>query len=56
MILHVTCLNIILNIMRGKFALVVFAVGHLLQLSLVTTSPRLPYDDNAHIVYFQRSD
>ena len=26
-----------------SFALVVFAVGHLLQLALVTTSPSLPY-------------
>ena len=26
-----------------RFALVVFAVGHLLQLALVTTSPSLPY-------------
>ena len=46
-ILHLTCLNVILNILSYQsaetFALVVFAVGHLLPLALVTTSPDLPY-------------
>ena len=44
--LHVACLNVILNIGAyyhrvDKFVLVVFAVGPLLQLALVTTSPML---------------
>ena len=42
-ILHLTCLNVILNIGPTTIVLVVFAVGHLLQLALVTTSPSLPY-------------
>ena len=45
--LHVACLNVILNIYYhrvDKFVLVVFAVGPLLQLALVTTSPG-PYVD-----------
>ena len=49
----------ILNIMWETLASVVLAVGHRLQLSLVrpsTTSRSLPYDHNAHIVYFPRSD
>ena len=33
-----------------SFALVVFYVGHLLQLALVTTSPSLPYWTNARKV------
>ena len=39
MILHLSCLNVILNIMPSceTFALVGFAVGHMLQLALVTT-------------------
>ena len=48
MILHLTCLNVILNILPScgniNFALVVFAVGPLLQLALVTTSPSLPVE------------
>ena len=48
MILHLACLNVILNILQlyhraETFALVVFAVGHLLQLALDTTSSSLPY-------------
>ena len=47
--LHVTCLNVILNKTYYQrvdtFVLVVFAVGSLLQLALVTTSPMLPYTD-----------
>ena len=44
-ILHLTCINVILNILHRAdiFALVVCVVGHLLQLALVTTSPSLPY-------------
>ena len=45
--LLVACLNVILHIgyyhRVDTFVLVVFAVGSLLQLALVTTSPRLPY-------------
>ena len=43
--LHVT---VILNILPS-FPLAVFAVGHLLQLALVTTSPSLPYPYAAHL-------
>ena len=44
LILHLKCLNVILNILPSceVFELVVFAVGLLLQLALVTPSPSLP--------------
>ena len=42
--LHVACLNVILNILPscGHICTNGFAVGPLLQLALVTTSPSLP--------------
>ena len=45
MILHLACLNIILNILPscGNICISGLAVGHMLQLALVTTSPSLPY-------------
>ena len=46
--LHLACLNVILNILPScghiNLVLVVFDVGPLLQLALVTTSPSLPYN------------
>ena len=44
-ILHVTRLNLLLNILirAETFALVVFAVGHLLQPAIVIINPNLPY-------------